>query len=219
MVSRFCIECENFEDRMEIDGVVLCARGHRPGVACQEFQDRFEGGKATASKTRFCIECKNFEDRTDIDGVVVCARGHYPGVSCLEFRDRTVDIFYSYIYWSYLYSTGNVDEGKAYWEAKLSKRLSPQELAYAVLMEYFSLGLDQSHFIRCWNVARKIYGQKMPFIKEILDAALERHKLFGERTDLKRVFSDLLYTGKSSGDVVVGISKGFYKGGVINHGE
>jgi len=55
---------------MEIDWVVLCARGHRPGVACQEFQDRFEGVKATASKTRFCIECKNFEDRTDIDGLL-----------------------------------------------------------------------------------------------------------------------------------------------------
>ncbi|MBS7646935.1 hypothetical protein KEJ24_03770 [Candidatus Bathyarchaeota archaeon] len=212
MVSRFCVECKNFEDRMEIDGVVLCARGHRPGVACQEFQDLFEGAKAIASKTRFCIECKNFEDRTDIDGVVVCARGHYPGVSCPDFQDRTVDIFYSYIYWSYLYSTGKVDEGKAYWEAKLSRKLSPQELAYAVLMEYFSLGLDHSDFIRCWNVARKVYGQKMPEIQKILDAALERYKLFGERTDLKRVFSDMLYAGKSPGDVVVGISRGFYKG-------
>ncbi|MEM2111957.1 MAG: hypothetical protein QXX08_08805 [Candidatus Bathyarchaeia archaeon] len=204
---------------MEIDGVVLCARGHRPGVACQEFQDRFEGARIVASKTRFCIECKNFEDRTDIDGVVVCARGHYPGVSCPEFQDRTVDIFYSYIYWSYLYSTGKIDEGKAYWETKLSRRLSPQELAYTVLMEYFSLGLDHSDFIRCWSVARNVYGQKMQEIREILDAALERHNLFNERTDLKRVFSDLLYAGKSQRDVVVGIYRGFYKGGVIKRGE
>jgi hypothetical protein len=211
MGSRFCVECKNFEDRMEIDEVVLCARGHRPGVACPEFQDKFEGAKATASKTRFCIECKNFEDRTDIDGIVVCARGHYPGVSCPEFQDRTVDIFYSYIYWSYLYSTGKADEGKAYWEAKLSRRLSPQELAYAVLIEYFSLGLDYTDFIRCWNVARKIYARKIPVVPEILDAALERYNSFGERTDLKRAFSDMLYERKSLEDVISGISKGYYK--------
>lgn len=24
---RFCLECKNFEDRMEIDGNVVCARG------------------------------------------------------------------------------------------------------------------------------------------------------------------------------------------------
>jgi len=211
VVSRFCVECKNFEDRVEIDGVVLCARGHHPGVACREFQDRFEGAKATASKTRFCIECKNFEDRTDIDGVVVCARGHYPGVSCPEFQDRAVDILYSYIYWSYLYSTGRTDEGKAYWEERLSRKLSPQELAYAILMEYFSLGLDYSHFIRCWNVARRIYGQKIPDIQEILDAALERYNLFGEKTDLKKAFSDLLYVGKSPMDVAAEVSRGFYK--------
>jgi hypothetical protein len=51
----------------------------------------------------------------------------------------------------------------------------------------------------------------MPIVQEILDAALERHHSFGERTDLKRAFSDLLYTGKSPRDVIVGISKGFYK--------
>jgi hypothetical protein len=218
-MARFCVECKNFEDRMEVDEAVLCARGHRPGVACSEFQDKFEGAKATASKTRFCIECKNFEDRTDIDGIVVCARGHYPGVSCSEFQDRTVDIFYSYVYWSYLYSTGKVGEGKAYLEAKFSRRLSPQELAYALLIEYFSLGLDYSDFIRCWNVARKIYGQKIPVIPEILDAALERHNLFSERTDLERAFSDLLYGRKTPEDVISGISKGFYKGGLVNYGE
>jgi hypothetical protein len=197
---------------METDGVVLCARGHRPGVACQEFRDRLEGAKATASRTRFCIECKNFEDRTDIDGNVVCAAGHYPAVSCPEFQDRMVDAFYSYIYWSYLYGTGKVDEGKAYWETRLSRRLSPQELAYAVLIEYFSLGLDYAEFIRCWDVARRIYGQKMPVVPEVLDAALERYRRFGERTDLKKAFSDMLYGRKSPEDVISGISKGFYKG-------
>jgi hypothetical protein len=212
MGSRFCVECKNFEDRMEIEGVALCAKGHRPGLACQEFQDKFEGVRATASKTRFCVECKNFEDRTDIDGVVVCAMGHYPGVSCPEFQNRVVDIFYSYIYWSYLYITGKVNEGKAYWEAKLSRKLSPQEMVYAILLDYFSLGLDYKDFIRCWKVARKIYGQKIGDASEILDAALQRYDTLGERDDLKRVFSDLVYGRKTVSDVISGISKGFYKG-------
>ena len=97
MRTRFCVECKNFEDRKEIDDIVMCARGHRPGVSCLEFQDKFEGLKNTASKTRFCLECKNFEE---IDGIVFCARGHRPGVSCLEFQDRVEDSFYSYIYWA-----------------------------------------------------------------------------------------------------------------------
>jgi hypothetical protein len=197
---------------MEIDGVTLCAKGHRPGVACQEFQDKFEGVRTTASKTRFCVECKNFEDRTDIDGVVVCARGHYPGVSCPEFQDRVVDIFYSYIYWCCLHRSGKVDEGKAYWEAKLSRKLSPQEMVYAILIDYFSLGLDYTDFIRCWRVASKIYRQKMADVSEILDAALQRYDSFGERTDLKRAFSDILYRRKTVNDVISEISKGFYKG-------
>jgi hypothetical protein len=74
-------------------------------------------------RSRFCIECKNFEDRTDIEGVVVCAKGHTPGISCPDFQDRTTDAFYSYIYWAYLYSTNRTDEGKAYWETRLSRRL------------------------------------------------------------------------------------------------
>jgi hypothetical protein len=211
MRPRFCIECKNFEDRMEMEEVVVCAKGHSPGIACPDFQDRFEGARSTASRTRLCIECKNFEDRTDIEGVVVCAKGHTPGVSCPDFQDRTTDAFYSYIYWAYLYSTNRTDEGKAYWETRLSRRLSPQELAYAVLVEYFDQALDYADFIRCWKVARKIYGQKIPAISRVLDAALERYDLFGERTDLKRAFSDLLYGERSLKDVIDGISKGLYK--------
>lgn len=197
---------------MEIDGVVLCARGHRPGIACPEFQDKFEGIKATASKTRFCLECRNFEDRIDIDGVALCVRGHQPGVCCPDFQDRAVDVFYSYIYWSYLYSTGEVDEGKAYLEKEFSRKLSPLQLAYIVLIKYFELGLDYSDFIRCWNIARNIYGRKISVIPEILDAALERYNSFGERTNLKQALSDMLYAGKSPEEVVKGISKGLYKG-------
>ncbi|MEM1547303.1 MAG: hypothetical protein QXP91_12705 [Candidatus Methanomethylicia archaeon] len=203
MDSRFCLECKNFEDRMEIDGVVLCIKGHHPHIACPEFQEKFEGVKATASKTRFCIECKNFEDRMDIDGCVLCARGHYPRVSCPEFQPRTTDIFYTYIYWSYLYSSNKLKD-RAYLEE------DPQKLSLITLMKYFDLGLDYSDFIKCWSTARKIYRQKIPVIAEVLDVALERYSSFGERTNLKRAFSDLI-TGKAPKEVISGISKGLYR--------
>jgi hypothetical protein len=211
LFSRFCLECKNFEDRGEIEGVVVCARGHYPGVSCPDFKDKHEGIKSVASKTRFCIECENFEDRTDIRGVVVCAKGHYPGVSCQDFQDRVVDIFYSYIYWSYLYSIGSIDEGKDYFEEMFSKKLSAQELAYACLIEYFDLGLDYSDFCRCWSTARKIYRQKMPIIPEILDGALERFNSHGQRMDLKRVFLDLLYGRKTAETVIKETSEGLHK--------
>jgi len=85
---RFCLECKNFEDRMEIDGSVVCAKNHRPGVSCPDFQNNFR------------------------------AKNHRPGVSCPDFQDRVIDIFYNYIYWSYLYSSGRTEEGKEFYERK-----------------------------------------------------------------------------------------------------
>jgi hypothetical protein len=35
--DRFCVNCANFE---EIDGVSICARDHRPGIACGGFNRR-----------------------------------------------------------------------------------------------------------------------------------------------------------------------------------
>ncbi len=211
MFSRFCIECKNFEDRMEIDRNILCAKNHYPGVSCSDFQDKYEGMKNTASRTRFCIDCKNFEDRRDIEGFVVCAKGHTPGFSCPDFQDRLIDIFYSYIYWSYLYNTGQIDKGKDYFEKKFSRKLSAQELAYACLAEYFDLGLDYSDFIKCWKIVRKIYKQKIPIISEILDEALKRFDSYGEKINLKAVFLDLLYYKKSQKIIIKEISGGFYR--------
>jgi len=208
---RFCIECKNFEDRMEIDGNIVCAKNHNPGVSCPDFQDKFEGVRNTASKTRFCIECKNFEDRRDIDGNIVCAKGHNPGISCLDFQDRTIDIFYNYIYWSYLYSTSKNEDIKGYFEKLFSRKLSNQEIAYAILAEYFNLGLDYSNFCKCWNIARKIYKQKMPIISEILDIALERFNLYDERTDLKKAFLDIIYFRKKPEEIIKAISVGLYR--------
>jgi len=208
---RFCLECKNFEDRMEIDGSVVCAKNHRPGVSCPDFQDKFEGLRNTASRTRFCFECKNFEDRTDIDGNVVCAKNHRPGVSCPDFQDRVIDIFHNYIYWSYLYSSGRTEEGKEFFERKFSKKLSAQDLAYIILAEYFDLRLDYLDFIRCWGIAKKIYEEKMPGIASILNAALERFNLHEERTDLRKAFLDIVLSGKTPEEVTKGILAGLYK--------
>jgi len=195
--TRFCLDCKNFEDRKEIEEVVICARGHRPGVSCPDFQDRFEGLRRTASKTRFCLECINFEDRKEIDGTVLCAKGHRPGVNCPEFQDRLVDSFYSYIYWAYLYSTGEIDEGRDYFEKRFSRKLSRQELAYACLLDYFELGLENSHFYRSWKTIRRIYERKLPAISKIFDTALQKFDLHDEKTDFTRIFLDLLFSKKN----------------------
>jgi len=206
--TRFCVECKNFEDRKEIDDIVMCARGHRPGVSCLEFQDKFEGLKNTASKTRFCLECKNFEE---IDGIVFCARGHRPGVSCPEFQDRVEDSFYSYIYWAYLFSTGKTDEGRSCFEKRFSKKLSNEELAYACLIDYFELGLGDSNFHKCWKTVRSIYEEKLPAISKIFDTTLQRFDLHGEKTEFKSVFLDLLCSKKTSEEAIKDISEGLYK--------
>jgi hypothetical protein len=211
MPLRFCLECKNFEDRMEIDGNVVCAKSHSPGISCPDFKDKFEGVKITASKTRFCFECKNFEDRTEIDGNVVCARGRSPGISCPDFQDRVTDIFYSYLYWSYLYLAGKTSEGREYFEEKISRKLSNEDLAYAVLAEYFDLRLDYMDFYRCWRIARRIYEQRMPDVAKILDAAVERFNLHGEITNLRKAFLDRIRLKKSSEEVAGEISAGLYK--------
>lgn len=208
MRTRFCLECVNFEDRREIEGVAVCAKGHRPGISCQDFMDK--SGKNTASKTRFCFECENFEDRREIEGVVVCARGHTPGTSCPDFRDRVTDIFYSYIYWASLYKAGGIVEGVSYYEEKFSRKLSPQELAYACLAEYFNLGLDFDDFHNCWKNARKIYEDRLPIISRILNEASKRFEQYGERTNLRKVFLDLLLPGKTADELIRKISEGRY---------
>lgn len=87
-VTGFCKECYNFEDRRDIDGTVLCAKNHVPGVCCEDFIIKDENLKDPRLNTRFCSECAHFEDRGDIDGTVLCAKNHIPGISCEDFVDR-----------------------------------------------------------------------------------------------------------------------------------
>jgi len=208
MRMRFCLECENLDDRKEIEGAAVCAKGHRPGISCPDFKDKF--GKNTVSKTRFCFECENFEDRKEIEGVVVCAKGHRPRTGCPDFRDRVTDIFYSYIYWASLYKAERLSEGASYYEEKFSRNLSPQELAYACLAEYFSLGLDYDDFHDCWKNAREIYENRLPTISRILNEASSRFEHHGERTNLRKVFLDLLSSGKTPEEIFRKISEGHY---------
>ena len=85
MVIRFCRECANFEDRRDIDGIVLCAKNMGPYVCCEEFEPRDESINANRLYNRFCFECANFED---INGIPLCAKNHTPEVACDEFKSR-----------------------------------------------------------------------------------------------------------------------------------
>ncbi|MGQ9459879.1 MAG: hypothetical protein ACUVRA_01420 [Candidatus Bathyarchaeaceae archaeon] len=87
MNHRFCWNCYNFEDRRDIDGVVLCTKGHTPGTTCEDFAER-EEVMGLRLNGHFCWSCCNFEDRRNVDGVILCARGHHPEGNCDEFVDK-----------------------------------------------------------------------------------------------------------------------------------
>jgi hypothetical protein len=37
LYDRFCIKCANFEN---VEGIPICAKDHRPGIACGAFRNR-----------------------------------------------------------------------------------------------------------------------------------------------------------------------------------
>lgn len=86
--ERFCWECYNFEDRVNIDESTLCTKGHRPGISCNDFVSKYEDAPEVTLHTRFCSECQNFEDRRHIDGTVLCAKNHRPGSNCEDFVEK-----------------------------------------------------------------------------------------------------------------------------------
>lgn len=88
MNHRFCWNCYNFEDRRDIDGVVLCAKGHTPGTTCDDFVQGEDRSTEIRLNGHFCWNCCNFEDRREIDGVILCAKGQHPEGNCDEFLDR-----------------------------------------------------------------------------------------------------------------------------------
>jgi hypothetical protein len=88
MDHRFCWNCYNFEDRRDIDEVVLCMKGHTPGTTCEDFVEREEKLMEIRLNGNFCWDCCNFEDRREIDRALLCARGHRPEGNCDEFVNR-----------------------------------------------------------------------------------------------------------------------------------
>lgn len=99
-------------------------------------------------------------------------------------------------------------ERASYYEERFSRKLSPQELSYACLAEYFNSGLDYDDFYRCWKTARKIYKNRLPIISRILNEASRRFEQYGERTNLRGVFLDLLSPGKTPEEIIGKISEG-----------
>jgi len=82
---RYCRDCANFEDRRDIDGVVLCKRNHAAQVCCEEFTNY------SLNKDRlynmFCTECENFQE---INGTPICANNNIAGVACEDFIDKFI---------------------------------------------------------------------------------------------------------------------------------
>jgi len=85
MVIRFCRDCANFEDRRDVDGIVLCAKNLEPCACCEEFEPRDKRINANRLYNRFCFECANFED---VNGIPLCAKNHTPGGACDGFKSR-----------------------------------------------------------------------------------------------------------------------------------
>lgn len=85
MSIRFCRDCANFEERRDINGVVLCMKNHNLKIWCEDFKPRDSGVNKRRLYLMSCPECVNFED---IDRNPICARGHKPGVACEDFIDR-----------------------------------------------------------------------------------------------------------------------------------
>jgi len=85
MRAKSCRDCSNFEERRDVDGVVLCAQLYGPFTCCEEFELKDKKLSVNKMYNRFCIACINFEE---IGGVPVCARGHFPEATCESYVSR-----------------------------------------------------------------------------------------------------------------------------------
>lgn len=80
-----CRDCENFEDRREIEKIAICSMHHGPSVCCSEFKPRNRRADEAKLHDRFCVKCANFEN---VNGIPICAKDHRPGVACGAFRPK-----------------------------------------------------------------------------------------------------------------------------------
>lgn len=179
----FCLECKNFEDRKDLDGNVVCAKGHYPRIACLDFKSKYT---TSEHRARFCIECENFEDREDGP---VCAKNHRPQISCYDYSESLKDAFYNYIYHASRYLQGERDSGSDHLEKNLARTLSSEELAYACLLEFFERWSFRD-FINCWEVVGGNYGHIPQF--KALQEAYDKYKRTGEKKDMVTVLREFL---------------------------
>lgn len=177
------MECKNFEDRKDLDGNVVCAKGHYPRIACLDFKSKYT---ASGHRARFCIECENFEDREDGP---VCAKNHRPQIACQDYSESLRDAFYTYAYHASRYLRGERDSGSDYLEKWFSKEMTGEELAYACLLEYFKWWsfLD---FVAGWKVVGENYGHIPQF--KVLQEAYDQYMNTGEKKDMVTVLRNLL---------------------------
>jgi len=87
MTVRSCRNCENYEERRDIDGISICAKNIGPFVCCEEFELRDVTLNHKKFYNRFCVECVNFDE---VSGVVLCSKNHTPGEGCDLFRNRII---------------------------------------------------------------------------------------------------------------------------------
>ncbi|MEM2146224.1 MAG: hypothetical protein QW279_12735 [Candidatus Jordarchaeaceae archaeon] len=85
MNVRSCRDCENYEERRDIDGTSLCAKNIGPFVCCEEFEPRKGILNQEKFYNRFCIECLNFDE---VNGINLCKKNHTSGKGCDLFRNR-----------------------------------------------------------------------------------------------------------------------------------
>ena len=85
--ERLCWNCYNLEDRRDIDGNLLCAKGHAPRKKCEDHLIKGTDLREVKMSREFCWSCQNFENRKDVEGVILCARGHIQKEGCEDFVD------------------------------------------------------------------------------------------------------------------------------------
>ncbi len=85
MVTRFCRDCANFEERRDVDDTVLCRKNAGPYMCCENFEPKDKNINTRRLYHKSCAECINFEE---INGLPICAKSRGPGVACQGFKSR-----------------------------------------------------------------------------------------------------------------------------------
>lgn len=72
-----CKDCQNLEDRRDIDKVALCVMHHGHLVSCLEFKPKNQAVSLKDVHEQFCVNCANYEA---VNGVPVVAKTAVPAL-------------------------------------------------------------------------------------------------------------------------------------------